>query len=105
MTKRLPQDSHKPSHTARSDAAHLTRKDGTYYYRRRLPDHLGSELALSLGTRNYREAEHLAEHLNSVYRRAVATVIDTSELRAILRRYLEWRRLAPAGPVALFGHS
>jgi hypothetical protein len=85
----LTQVSHKASHTARTDAAHLTRKDGIYYYRRRLPKHLGTDVALSLGTRRYREAEHLAEQLDAAFERVVHTVKTSPDLRTILRTYLE----------------
>jgi integrase len=77
------------SHTKRAAASHLTRKDGIYYYRRRLPDHLGTDVALSLGTRNFREAEHLAEAIDLTYRRAVNSVTSPADLRTILRAYLE----------------
>lgn len=62
MRKCLTHASHIVSHKGRLGASHLTRKDGIYYYRRRLPEHLGTDVALSLGTRRFREAEHLAEH-------------------------------------------
>lgn len=75
LTKGLP----KASPKTHSDATRLTRKDGVYYYRRRLPHAAGADFALSLGTRNFREAEHL------IYRRAVATALTPVELRTILR--------------------
>ena len=54
---------HAASRKEHADASHLTRKDGVFYYRRALPEHIeGTEVALSLGTR-HREAEYLAEHL------------------------------------------
>lgn len=68
---------------------HLTRKDGVYYYRRRLPEHLGTDVALSLGTRRFREAEHLAEQLDEAFDRTVRTVTTPVDLRAILRACLE----------------
>lgn len=89
MAKRLTQTSHKPSHKGHADASRLTRKDGVYYYRRRLPDHLGTDLALSLGTRQFREAEHLAEVLNSAFSLAVQSATTATDLRAVLRKYLE----------------
>lgn len=38
--------------------SHITRKRGVFYWRRRLPGTLGREIALSLKTRHFREAEH-----------------------------------------------
>ena len=84
MASRLTQASHK----GRPGCSHLTRKEGVYYYRRRLPDHLGTDVAVSLGTRNFREAEHLAEALDLIYRRSVKTASAPGEVRAILRTYL-----------------
>jgi hypothetical protein len=55
MALRLTQPSHIASHKGRPGCSHLTKKEGVYYYRRRLPDHLGTDVALSLGTRNFRE--------------------------------------------------
>ncbi len=46
----------KSSPKAHADATRLTRKDGTYYYRRRLPVPDKTDIAISLGTRNFREA-------------------------------------------------
>jgi hypothetical protein len=89
VRKSLTQVSHKASHKRRAGASHLTRKDGIYYYRRRLPDHLGTDVALSLGTRNFREAEHSAEALDLIYRRTVNSVTSPADLRTILRAYLE----------------
>ena len=88
MGKGLTQASHIASHKGRTDASHLTRKDGVFYYRRRLPEHLGTDVALSLGTRRFREAEHLAEALDLIYGRAVSAVTSPTDLRAILRAYL-----------------
>jgi integrase len=66
----------------------VTKKDGVFYYRRRLPDHLGTDVALSLGTRSFREAEHLAEQLDTVFERVTPSVSSTPELRSLLRSYL-----------------
>lgn len=89
MGKTLPQSSRKRSHKQHADATHLTRKRGVYYYRRLIPERLGTEVALSLGTRRYREAEHLAEQLDVTFNRVVHTVTNQADLRAILRAYLE----------------
>ena len=89
MGSRLTQRSHKCSHRTSSAASRLTRKRGVYYYRRRLPDRLGTDLALSFRTRNYREAEHLAEVLDAEFSRVVSTVSTSENLRSILRKYLD----------------
>ncbi|WP_289295679.1 site-specific integrase [uncultured Reyranella sp.] len=86
MSPKLPQRSHKCSH---KDASGLARKRGVYYFRRRLPEPLSGEIAVSLATRNYREAEHLAEVLNSAFLTAVHSSPTAADLRAVLRRYLE----------------
>ena len=50
-------------------------------------------MALSLGTRRYSEAEHLAEELDLIYSgkysSAVSAVTSPADLRGILRAYLE----------------
>ncbi|MGH6879767.1 DUF6538 domain-containing protein [Hypericibacter sp.] len=68
----LPQRSHKCSHicshnSIESDGSHVTKKRGVFYYRRRLPSPPGGEVAVSLGTTNYREAEHLATMLDEAF--------------------------------------
>ena len=88
MAQRLTQSSPKASPKTHADATRLTRKDGVYYYRRRLPGPDRTDVAVSLGTRNFREAEHLAEGLDLLYSRTVKTVTDPSELRTILRNFL-----------------
>ncbi len=88
MRSRLTQVSRNSSHTRRTAASRVTKKDGVFYYRRRLPDHLGTDVALSLGTRSFREAEHLAEQLDTVFERVTPSVSSTPELRSLLRSYL-----------------
>ncbi|WP_328805645.1 site-specific integrase [Sabulicella rubraurantiaca] len=75
--------------------SHITRKRGVYYWRRRLPGTPRGEVALSLRTRRYREAEHLASRLDmafgAAWRRAKASVSASAgktDLNAILREYL-----------------
>ena len=82
MSPKLPSRSHK-------DASGIARKRGVYYFRRRLPEPLSGEIAVSLATRNYREAEYLAEVLNTAFRTAMHSYPTAADLRAILRRYLE----------------
>lgn len=77
----LPQRSH--------NATRVTLKRGVYYYRRRLPKPHGSELALSLGTKNYREAEHLAALLDQAFNSIVVQMASHSDLPAILKAYLK----------------
>ncbi len=86
LPSRSPKRSRKSSHR---DAKALSRKRGVYYFRRQLPAPLSGEIAVSLCTRNYREAEHLAEILNSAFRAAVRSSPTASDLRAILRKYLD----------------
>jgi hypothetical protein len=82
----LPQCSHRErSHKC----FHITRKRGVYYYRRRLPSPPGGEIAVSLGTSNYREAEHKATLLDHVFEAARATMTTTpADLQKTLRDYL-----------------
>ena len=89
MGSALPQCSHIGWRPGRVEAAHLTRKRGIYYWRRRLPVRLGGEVSLSLGTRGFRVAEHLATMLDGEFLRVVATVTDPTQLRSILRAYLD----------------
>lgn len=86
MSPKLPLRSPKRSH---KDAKALSRKRGVYYFRRQLPQPLKGEIAVSLATRNYREAEHLAEALSQLFSRSVRTVSTPAELRAILRAYVD----------------
>lgn len=87
MGSALPQCSHIGLRSGRVEA-HLTRKRGIYYWRRRLPARLGGEVSLSLGTRGFRVAEYLAAMLDGEFFRVVATVTDLSQIRSILRAYL-----------------
>lgn len=88
MGRKRTQASHKSSHNLNRDASHVAKKDGVFYYRRRLPEHLGTDVALSLGTRRFREAEDLAKQLDQVFNHAVSTVSSTADLRRILRDHL-----------------
>lgn len=89
MGSSRPHTAHIDAHKGRLSASHLTKKEGVYYYRRRLPGRPGTEVTLSLRTRSFREAEHLAEKLDAVFCRAMDTVPAPAELRTILREYLE----------------
>jgi hypothetical protein len=69
--------------------SHITRKRSIYYYRRRLPCHIGGEVAISLLTRNYREAEYRAECLDRAFAGVVWTMQVRSKIAAILRQHLQ----------------
>lgn len=47
--------------------SHITKKEGVYYYRRRLPKPHVSEIAISLRTRRFRLAEALGDDLSSAF--------------------------------------
>lgn len=74
--------------------SHITRKgQGAYRYRRRLPGQPQHEVVMSLRTRNFREAEHLAALLDRVFGSALMRAkLDmphsSADLNAILRGYL-----------------
>jgi hypothetical protein len=93
----LPQCSHKRSHigshkSSEHDGSHITKKRGVYYYRRRLPSPRGGEVAVSLRTRNYREAEHRAADMDDAFNKLITTMdtaTKTADLQAIIREYLK----------------
>ncbi|WP_431272335.1 DUF6538 domain-containing protein [Dankookia sp. P2] len=66
--------------------SHIARKRGVFYYRRRLPGRICSEVAISLRTRHFREAEHLARALDRAFpdawSRAVSEAADAGVQRA-----------------------
>ena len=93
--------------SALPQGSHITRKRGIYYWRRRLPGRRRGEVALSLRTRRYREAEHRAALLdgrfNLVWREAPARMMedkDGTKFAAILRDYLREVLAADLAPVA-----
>ncbi len=72
---------------------HITRQRGVFYWRRRLPRPFSGEVALSLRTRHFREAEHRASLLDAAFPEAlrrVAAMDRTTEakVRHVLREYL-----------------
>ena len=85
MRRTVPQRSHIGSH--------ISRKNTVYRYRGRLPVEIGSEVTVSLSTRNYREAEHRAALLDHAFRgalrRALNVADETGNLNQILRDYLK----------------
>jgi integrase len=72
---------------------HITRRRGIYHYRRRLPNRSRGEVLLSLRTRCFREAEHLAEVLGRAFpwilRRVLSQADQTGKLGPILRAELQ----------------
>ena len=71
--------------------SHITRKRGVYYYRRRLPGATKSEIALSLKTRMFREAQWLAARLDQEFREVIAKVSKSdsaADIQRIAREYL-----------------
>ena len=72
--------------------SHITRKRGVYYYRRRLPGATKSEIAVSLRTRMFREAQWLAARLDQEFREVIARVNKNDQavdIQRIARGYLK----------------
>jgi hypothetical protein len=79
---------------------HITRKRGVYYFRRRLPHPWRGEVALSLRTRHYREAEFLSEALTNRWNQAVGeAMLDQSSNHALDREENELGVSCVAAPV------
>lgn len=73
--------------------SHITRKRGVFYWRRRLPGRDRGEVAISLRTRRFREAEHraalLTEAFGAAWTRATVEADATGkDLQTILREHL-----------------
>jgi hypothetical protein len=68
--------------------SHLTIKRGVYYFRRKLPKPYRGEIALSLRTNNFREAQHLATLASSSFHSFFRSAPRMSDVAAILRAYL-----------------
>jgi site-specific recombinase XerD len=73
-------------------SVHISRRRGIYCYRRRVPGDRCAEVAISLRTRHFREAEHRAGLLDGAFddalRRARETMSEGYDVNAILREYL-----------------
>jgi site-specific recombinase XerD len=71
--------------------SHITRKRGVYYYRRRLPGDAKREIAVSLRTRLFREAQWLAAKLDQMFRKLMSSVKyeKPADLQRIARQYLK----------------
>lgn len=68
--------------------SHLTLKRGIFYYRRKLPlPHVG-EVAVSLRTSHYREAQHLARVADLAFRSFFRSVPSMADIQTILRQHL-----------------
>jgi site-specific recombinase XerD len=73
--------------------SHITRKRGVYYYRRRLPKPFLGEIAVSLRTKVFLEADWLSQHLDHAFEQALLhSMTDSSNRRAdiagIAKQYL-----------------
>ena len=72
--------------------SHITRKRGIYYYRRRLPGATKRELALSLRTRMFPEAQWLSQRLDGAFERVLQRMAeqnkDRADIGAIAKQYL-----------------
>jgi Domain of unknown function (DUF6538)/Phage integrase family len=72
--------------------SHITRKRGVYYYRRRLPKPFFGEIAVSLRTKIFLEADWLSQRLDSAFERVLQRMTESSEQRAdiavIAKQYL-----------------
>lgn len=73
---------------AHSRSAHVTRKGRIYYYRRRLPAPRTGEVAISLRTGSFREAQHLAEMLDAIVLTAIAGDVDEKEIGRRITAYV-----------------
>ena len=60
----------------------ITRKRGVYYYRRRLPKPSSGEIAVSLRTKVFPEAEWLSQRLDSAFERVLQRMTESSDRRA-----------------------
>lgn len=68
--------------------SHLTLKRGIFYYRRKLPLPHSGEIAISLRTDHYREAQHLARVADSAFRNFFRSTDLMSDVQTILRQHL-----------------
>jgi len=74
---------------------HITKRRGVYHWRRRLPGQAKGEIMVSLRTRRYREAEHLAAVADDGFAREWERLalsekrVDREELKRILRARIE----------------
>ena len=71
--------------------SHITRKRGVYYYRRRLPGDAKREIAVSLRTRMFREAQWLAAKLDREFCKIMSSVKKyekSEDIQRIAREYL-----------------
>ena len=71
--------------------SHITKKRGVFYYRRRLPKPMTGEIALSLRTRKFLQAEWSAHKLDVAFARVLRRMTDeknSGEISRIVHQYL-----------------
>jgi len=73
-----------------TQCSHISRKRGVYYYRRRLPNPHKGDIAVSLRTKGFREAEHLVTVLGHSFDHVIKNnnKMTTQDLQTILRQHL-----------------
>lgn len=69
-------------------SSHIARKNGVYFFRRRIPGRPRAEIALSLRTKCFREAQWLATSLGSIFDQIVPQMADMPDVAVIVRKYL-----------------
>ncbi len=72
--------------------SHIAQKRGIYFYRRRLPLCPKSDMAISLRTRDFREAQYLSRLLDQAYEKVIEGIMGKPDLRVILKEYLKKMR-------------
>jgi len=68
--------------------SHLALKRGVFYYRRKLPLPHSGEIAISLRTKHFRDAQHLARVADSVFVRFFRSAVRMADVRTILHQHL-----------------
>jgi len=68
--------------------SHLALKRGVFYYRRKLPLPHSGEMAISLRTKHFRDAQHLARVADSVFVRFFRSAVRMTDVRTILHKHL-----------------
>lgn len=68
--------------------SHLALKRGVYYFRRKLPvPHMG-DIAVSLGTKAFREAQHLAALADRAFQKFFERSPRMTDVQQLLRQHL-----------------
>ena len=68
--------------------SHLALKRGVFYYRRKFPFPHSGEIAISLRTKHFRDAQHLARVADSVFVRFFRSAVRMADVRTILHQHL-----------------